>query len=50
MAQVLEEAFEMVPKLAILADAPTKVCIHGLEVGVREAREEMAKVQLELNL
>lgn len=40
----------MVPELAILLEAPTKARISRLVVGVREVKEEMAKVQLELNL
>lgn len=46
LVQVVEEACEMVPELAI----PTQACIWRLAAGVREAKEEMAKVQLELNL
>jgi len=40
----------MVLELAIPAEAPTEARIQRLAVGVREVREEMAKVQLELNL
>jgi len=40
----------MVPELEIPIDAPAKARIHKLATGVSEAREEMAKVQLELNL
>jgi hypothetical protein len=50
MVQVLEEACQMVPELAIPAEAPAEARIQRLAAGVREAREEMAKVQLELNL
>lgn len=50
MVQVMEEAYEMVPELVILAEAPPEVHIQRLASGVCEAREEMAKVQLELNL
>ena len=40
----------MVLELAILAEAPAGVFIHRLTTGMHEAREEMGKVQLELNL
>jgi len=50
MVQVLEEAFQMVPELAIPANAPAEARIHRLAAGVHEAWEEMTKVQLELNL
>jgi len=40
----------MVPDLAIPVDTQVEVCIHRLAAGVREAQEEMTKVQLELNL
>lgn len=40
----------MVPKMAILAEAPAEARIQRLAAGVREVREEMAKVQLALNL
>lgn len=44
--QVVEEAYQMVPKLVILVE----VCIWRLTVRVHETKEEMDKVQLELNL
>jgi len=44
MVQVLEEAYQMVPKLAIPVDALAEARIHRFAAGVREAREEMAKV------
>ena len=50
MVQVLEEAYQMVPELAIPSDAPAEEHIHRLVAGVQNAREEMTKVQLELNL
>jgi hypothetical protein len=50
MVQILEEACQMVPKLAILIEAPAEARIQRLAVGVHEAREEMASVQLELNI
>ena len=40
----------MVPKLAIPTEAPAKVRTRRLAAGVHEVKEEMAKVQLELNL
>lgn len=40
----------MVPKMAILVEAPVDAHIQRLAAGVHEAREEMDKVQLELNL
>lgn len=40
----------MVPRFAIPADAPVEVHIHRLVARVREAREEMTKLLLELNL
>lgn len=50
IVQVVEEAFWMVPKLAILAEELVEARIHRLAVGVCDAREEMARVQLDLNL
>ena len=50
MVQVLEEACQMVLELAIPAEEPAEVRIQRLAAGVREAREEMVKVQLELSL
>lgn len=40
----------MVPELAIPEEEPVEVHIHKLATGVRDARTEMGKVQLELNL
>lgn len=40
----------MVPKLAIQVEEPVEAHIWKLVAGVHEAKEEMAKVQLELNL
>lgn len=48
--QVIGDAFRSVPELAIPADLPVEVWIHSLAIGVREAREETTKIQLELNL
>ena len=47
---MVDDAFHNVLELAIPADILVEVRIHKLVVGVREAREEMTKVQLELNL
>lgn len=47
---MLEEAYQIVPELTILADIPIEARIHRLTVGLREAWEEMTKLQLELNL
>ena len=40
----------MVPELAIPEEEPVEVCVHKLATGVHNARTEMARVQLELNL
>ena len=48
--QVIGNACRSVPELAIPTDLPVEVLIHMLVVGVHKAREEMTKVQLELNL
>ncbi len=40
----------MVPKLAIPEDAEVDEQVYKLAIGVRDARTELAKVQLELNL
>jgi len=50
IVQVVDEACQMVPELAIQVEQPTKVRIWKLAARVREAKEEMAKVQLELNI
>jgi len=44
MVQVLEETYQMVPNLAILAKAPIEVCIQILVAGIHKAQEAMAKV------
>lgn len=41
---MVDEAFQMVPKLAIQAEEPVEVRIQKLAAGVSEAKEEMAKV------
>lgn len=50
MEQVIEEACQIVPDLAIPVEAPTEVHMQRLMVGLHEVQEKMAKVQLELNL
>lgn len=40
----------MVLELEIQAEELVVMCIYKLATGVRDAREEMARVQLELNL
>lgn len=48
--KVVEEAFQMVPELAIQAEEPVEACICNLVTVVCDTREKMARVQLELNL
>lgn len=50
IVQVVEEAFQMVPELAIQVEEPVEACVRKLATGVCDARAEMARVQLELNL
>jgi len=50
LVQVVDDACQSVPELAILVDLLVEVWIHRLATGVHEAREETTKVQLELNL
>lgn len=50
LEHMVDAACRCVPELAIPANLPTEVQIHRLATGVREAREETTKVQLELNL
>lgn len=50
LVKVIDDACQSVPELAIPADIPAETKIHKLATGVREAREEMTKVLLELNL
>jgi len=50
LVQVIDEVFQSILELAIPADIPAKAHIHRLATGVREARELMKNVQLELNL
>lgn len=40
----------MVPEFSIPKEEPVEVCIYKLEIGVRDTRIEMAKVQSKLNL
>lgn len=48
--QVVEEAYQMVPELAIQVEEPVETRVRKIATGVRDARAEMARVQLELNL
>ena len=48
--QVVEEAYRMVPELAIPEEEPVAVHVCKLAMGVCDACTEMARVQLELNL
>lgn len=50
LVQLLDEACQRIPEMAILADTPIEARIHRLATGVHKAQEEMTKVQLELNL
>ena len=50
LVQVIGNACRSVPELAILENIPTEARIHRLVVGVREVREKMIKVQLEMDL
>ena len=50
IVQVVEEACKMVPELAIPTEESVKARVHNLAAGVCDEREEMARVQLELNL
>lgn len=47
--QVIEEAYIMVPELAILEEEPIEVRICKLAMGVRDTQSEIAWVQMELN-
>lgn len=47
---VIGDACQNIPELAIPADLPTEVWIHRLAARVDETREEMTKIQLDLNL
>ena len=48
--QVVEEACRMVSELAILEGELVEVHVRKFATGVRDARIELDKVQLELNL
>ena len=48
--QVIEEACQMVPELAISKEELIEVHIHKLAIGVHDTHTEVARVQLELNL
>lgn len=47
---VVDEAYQMVPELAIHIEEPTEVHVRKLAARVCEAKKEMTRVQLELNL
>lgn len=47
---MIDNACQCISELDILADIPVEAWIHRLATWVHEAREEMTKVQLELNL
>jgi len=47
---MVDDACQCIPELAIIVDLPVEVRIHSFSSGVRDAREETTKVQLELNL
>lgn len=50
LVHVIDEACQSFPELAVIADILVEAPLHRLAAGVREVREEMTKVQLELNL
>lgn len=50
MIKVVREACQMVPELAIPEEAKADEHVYKLAIGVCDARIELAKVQLELNL
>ena len=47
---MIDDTFESIPELAILADISAKAWIHRLATTVNEAREESIKVQMEMKL
>jgi len=47
---VVDDACKGILELAIPANLPAAKRIHKLVTGIHEAKEEMKKVQLELNL
>lgn len=47
---MVDDTCQCVLEMAITADLLVEVRIHNLVTGIHEAREEMTKVQLELNL
>ena len=50
LVQTVDDACQCVPELSIPANLPTEVCIHYLSSGFRNTREEISRVQLEINL
>ena len=47
---MIDDACQSIPELAIPVDILAEARIHRLATGAREARDEMIKVQLELNI
>ena len=50
LEQIVEEAFRRAPELEIAIDLLVGVRIHTLASGFHEAKEEVMRIQLELNL
>ena len=50
LVQVIDDACQSIQELAIPENMLAEARIHRVAVGVCEAREEMTKVQLELNI
>jgi len=48
--QVLEEGCQMVLEMAIQVEEPVEACVRKLATRMCKVKEEMARVQLELNL
>lgn len=50
LVHTVDDACRRVLELAIATNLPVEVRIHSLACGFYDAKEEMTKVQLELNL
>lgn len=50
LLHIVDDTCRCVPELAITTDLLVEVLIHSLANGVRDAREEMTRVQLALNI
>lgn len=50
LVHVIDGAFQSILELAIPTEMPAETRIHRLVAGAHEAREELTKVQRELNL